>query len=97
MSQQHLMWLLLLLPPLVGAGLVACTYNNTRSSTQRVLRYLESLKDAEADREGNSPSLLQATSSFAAYILLICVAMTAKLEVVNKALAKERAAPQVAD
>jgi hypothetical protein len=62
-----------------------------------VLQYLESLKDAEADRGGNIPSLLQATSSFATYILLICVAMTAKVEVVNKTLAKERAAPQVVD
>jgi hypothetical protein len=40
-------------PPPTGAGLTACTYNDVGSSAQRVLRYLENLKDVEADREGN--------------------------------------------
>jgi hypothetical protein len=85
-------------PPLVGAGLMACSYNNARSSAQRVLRYLESLKDAEADREGNRPpSLLHATCSSANFILLTCIALTAKLEAAEKALAEERAAQQVTD
>jgi hypothetical protein len=44
-------------PPSVGAGLMACTYNDTRSSAQRVLSYLESLKDVKADQKGNRSSL----------------------------------------
>jgi hypothetical protein len=44
-------------PPSMGAGLMACTYNDTRSSAQWVLSYLESLKDVEVDQKGNRPSL----------------------------------------
>jgi hypothetical protein len=43
-------------PPSVGVGLMACSYNDARFSAQRVLQYLESLKDGEADREGNRSS-----------------------------------------
>jgi hypothetical protein len=43
------------------------------------------------------PSLLDATCAFADFILPICVALTAKLEATNKALAEERASRQVAD
>jgi hypothetical protein len=39
-------------PPLVGAGLAACSNADARSSTQWILQYLESLKDVEADRKG---------------------------------------------
>jgi hypothetical protein len=38
------------------------------------------------------PSLLQATCSCANSSILVCVAMTAKLEAVEKALTKERVA-----
>jgi hypothetical protein len=44
-----------------------------------------------------SPSLFHATCSFADRILLMCVALSTKLEVANKALSKERATRQVAD
>jgi hypothetical protein len=82
-------------PPLAGPGLMACTYNDAMSSTQSVLLYLESLKDVKADQKGNRlSSLLQTTCSFADCILRICVALSTKLEVANKALAKERAARQ---
>jgi hypothetical protein len=40
------------------------------------------------------PSLLQTTYSFAGRILCICVALSAKLEADNKALAKEKDARQ---
>jgi hypothetical protein len=61
----HLLWLLLLLPLLwQGAGLMTCSYNDAMSSTQQVLRYLESLKDAEVDLEDNR-------SSFIAFMLLV--------------------------
>jgi hypothetical protein len=43
-------------PPLAGVGLMACSYNDARCSTQRVHRYLDSLKVVEADREGNMAS-----------------------------------------
>jgi hypothetical protein len=57
MCWQHLLWLLLLLtPPLAGACLTTCTYNDAKSSAQRVLQYLESLKDAEANQEDNRSS-----------------------------------------
>jgi hypothetical protein len=42
------------------------------------------------------PSLLQDTCSFADFILLMGVALTTKLGPAEKALAEERAAPQVA-
>jgi hypothetical protein len=44
-----------------------------------------------------SPSLFHATCSFADRILLMCVALSTKLEVANKTLSKERATRQVAD
>jgi hypothetical protein len=85
-------------PTLVGASLMACTYNDTRSSAQHVLCYLESFKDVEVDRKGNRSSL---TASNYLYfddrILYICAALSAKLEAANKALAKERAVQQVVD
>jgi hypothetical protein len=43
---------------------MTCSYNDARSSTQQVLRYLESLKDAEVDLEDNR-------SSFIAFMLLV--------------------------
>jgi hypothetical protein len=43
-------------PPLAGAGLMACSNADAMSSAQRILQYLESLKDVEADREGNMSS-----------------------------------------
>jgi hypothetical protein len=43
---------------------MTCSYNDIRHSAQRVLRYLESMKDAEANREGNG-------SSFHCYIFLV--------------------------
>jgi hypothetical protein len=51
-------------PPLAGACLIACSYNDAKHSTQWVLQYLESLKDVEGDREGNR-------SSFHCFILLV--------------------------
>jgi hypothetical protein len=36
-----------------GAGLVACSYADTRSSTQQVLQFLDRMKNAVDDREGN--------------------------------------------
>jgi hypothetical protein len=72
-------------PPLVGADLMVCSYNDTRSSAQWVLQYLESLKDAEANRQGNR-------SSFTARI-----ALTAKLEAAEKVLTEERVVRQVVD
>jgi hypothetical protein len=40
-------------PPVVGTSLTACSNANAGHYTQRVLQYVESLKDAEADRDGN--------------------------------------------
>jgi hypothetical protein len=40
-------------PPSTGTSLTHYSNADARSSTQRILRYLESLKDAEADWEGN--------------------------------------------
>jgi hypothetical protein len=51
-------------PPLVGAGLTACSNANATSSAQQTLQYLESLKDVEADREGNRFSSVASGSSF---------------------------------
>jgi hypothetical protein len=51
-------------PPLVGASLMACSDNDAKHSSQRVLRYLESLKDVEADQKGNR-------SSFHCFMLLV--------------------------
>jgi hypothetical protein len=42
--------------PLAGAYLMACSNADARSSGQRVLQYLESMKDAEAEQEGNRSS-----------------------------------------
>jgi uncharacterized OsmC-like protein len=42
--------------PLVGAGLMACSNADAMSSAKQILQYLESLKDAEANREGNMSS-----------------------------------------
>jgi hypothetical protein len=41
------------------------------------------------------PSLLHTTHAFADHICHTCVALTAKLEAANKALAEERSARQV--
>jgi hypothetical protein len=43
-------------PPLVGTGLTTCSNVDAMSFAQRILQYLESLKDAGDDREGNMPS-----------------------------------------
>jgi hypothetical protein len=43
------------------------------------------------------PSLLQDTHSFADFFVLVCVALTAKLEAIEKALVEEKAARLVAD
>jgi hypothetical protein len=44
-------------PPLVGGPcLTVCSNTEVRHSTQRVIHYLESLKDVEADREGTHSS-----------------------------------------
>jgi hypothetical protein len=40
-------------PPVVGSGLTIYSNAEARQSTRRVLQYLESLKNAEAEREGN--------------------------------------------
>jgi hypothetical protein len=40
-------------PPMVGTGLVICLNAEARHSTRQILQCLESVKDAEADREGN--------------------------------------------
>jgi hypothetical protein len=82
-----------------GAGLTTCNYANGRSSAHQVLQYLESLKNMEASREVMSPtlSILQVACIFVDFILHICVASTAKLEAVNKALVEERASWQVVD
>jgi hypothetical protein len=45
-------------PPLEGVGLTTCTYNDARSSAQRVFWYLKSLKNAAADQEGNRSSFI---------------------------------------
>jgi hypothetical protein len=39
-----------------GTGLTVCINVETRHSTQRVLHYLESLKDMETEREGTQSS-----------------------------------------
>jgi hypothetical protein len=80
-------------PPLAGVGLTTCSYNDARHSIQWVLQYLESLKDAETDQEGNRSSL----HCFMLLVLLTHIALTAKLEAVEEVLAEERAAWQVAD
>jgi hypothetical protein len=51
-------------PPLAGTGLMACSNAEARSSAQWILRYLESLEDAEADREGNMLSFTTLGCSF---------------------------------
>jgi hypothetical protein len=51
-------------PPSTRADLMACSYNDGRHSAQWVLQYLENLKDAEADGEGNR-------SSFHCFTLLV--------------------------
>jgi hypothetical protein len=43
-------------PPLAGACLTAYSNVDAMSFAQWILRYLESLKDAEADQEGNMSS-----------------------------------------
>jgi hypothetical protein len=43
---------------LAGTCLTACSNADVMSSTQRILQYLESLKDAKADREGNRSSFI---------------------------------------
>jgi hypothetical protein len=40
-------------PPTVGIGLTACSNAEARHCAQRVLQYVESLKGAEANQEGN--------------------------------------------
>jgi hypothetical protein len=80
-------------PSLAGACLMACTYNDTRSSAQWVLGYLESLKNVEADQKGNRSDLTALDSSFFSdHISRICVALSSKLEEANKALDKLKAA-----
>jgi hypothetical protein len=39
-------------PPAGGTGLMACSNAEARHSTQRVVQYLENMKDVEAGREG---------------------------------------------
>jgi hypothetical protein len=39
-------------PPVVGIGLMACSNADAKHSSQWVLQYVESLKDAESEREG---------------------------------------------
>jgi hypothetical protein len=39
--------------PLVGTGLIICSNAKARQCTQRVLQYLESLKNAETKLKGN--------------------------------------------
>jgi hypothetical protein len=45
----------------------------------------------------HAPSILHVACTFADFILHIYVALTAKLEAANKALAEERASQQVTD
>jgi hypothetical protein len=85
-------------PPLAGACLMACSNVDARSSTQQILRYLESLKDAEADQEGTDPpSLLQAICSPTNSSIIVCVVVTARFEAAEKALVEERATWLVAN
>jgi hypothetical protein len=42
--------------PVVGTSLMSCSNADARLSARRILQYLESLKDAEAKREGNKSS-----------------------------------------
>jgi hypothetical protein len=43
-------------PPVVGTSLTACSNANARHCAQRILQYLESLKDTKANQEGNQCS-----------------------------------------
>jgi hypothetical protein len=58
LHREYRMWLLPLLLLLWGGGTGLTVYSNAeaRHSTQRVLHYMESLKDVEADREGTHSS-----------------------------------------
>jgi hypothetical protein len=83
-----------------GAGLMTCNYASARSFAQQVLQYLESLKNMEADWEGNRSHSFKSSCnlvSFVDFILHIYVASTANLEAANKALAEERASQQVVE
>jgi hypothetical protein len=40
-------------PPMAGTGLTACSSADARHCARRVLQYVQSLKDVEADLEGN--------------------------------------------
>jgi hypothetical protein len=42
--------------PTTGIGLIACCNDDVRHSARWVLQYVESLKDAEAEQEGNKSS-----------------------------------------
>jgi hypothetical protein len=43
-------------PPVAGTCLMACSNADVWHCAQRVLKYVESLKDAEVDQEGNKSS-----------------------------------------
>jgi hypothetical protein len=54
---------------------------------------VENLKDAEVDQEVTNPlSLLQDICSFVNFLILVLVALAARLEAAEKALSEERAA-----
>jgi hypothetical protein len=83
-----------------GVDLTACNYASAKSFAHQLLQYLESLKNMEADREGNRFHSFNSSCnfvSFADFILHICVALSANLEATKKALAEERASQQIAE
>jgi hypothetical protein len=53
-------------PPMVGTGLMIFSNAEASQSTRQVLQYLEILKDAKAEREGN-----QCSFTTSGYLLLL--------------------------
>jgi hypothetical protein len=68
-------------------------------STQRVLHYLESLKDVKADREGTRSSFASSNLWFSSLTLWFfgLVTMTAQLVATKKALSEEKASRTATD
>jgi hypothetical protein len=82
-----------ILHPVAGTCLMACSNADARHCARWILQYVESLKDAEADQEGNKYSFtVSRYLLFADFLILILVALTAHLEATEKALPEERAA-----
>jgi hypothetical protein len=82
----------------VGTGLTDCSSADARHSAQWVLQYVESLKNVEAEREGNKSSCTTLGNLFFADVLIfILAALTPWLEATEKALLEDSAARLAAD